>query len=582
VHRSRHVPNYDRPVPDSALILTLVGGLTAALVLGYLTQRIGLSPIAGYLIAGIAVGPHSPGFVANAGYAEQLASVGVILLMFGVGLEFHLEDLIAIWRTAVPGALAGMGAATATGTAGAHALGWPWLSALVFGLTLSVASTVVLVRVLSDTRQLHTQTGHVAVAWLVVEDVLTVLVLVILPTLAMPGFNLATIGLGTLVAIGKLAGLIAIAIPVGGRLVPQLLDRVAATRSRELFTLSVLVLALGIAVLAAALFGVSIALGAFVAGLVVGRSDYSVRATGDALPMRDAFAVLFFVSIGMLVNPGQLTSEIPLLLLAIAVVVVIKPLVASLMLLLLRYPLRIALTVPAALAQIGEFSFILANFGRELRLLPAEATNVVVAVSILSIVCNPIGTRLIPHADRWLGRWLSRSSLPATEEEEATSSSLVAEDRAVIVGYGPTGRTVSRLLRENGIAPTIVELNIDSVRDLRDQNQSAVYGDARMAATLISAGVRHAATIIVSGAMPETPEIVLRAKDLNPQVRVLARANYIREMGPLEAAGVEKVFSGEGEVALAMTEAVLRRLGATPDQIDRERDRVRRDLFGAG
>jgi CPA2 family monovalent cation:H+ antiporter-2 len=281
----------------------------------------------------------------------------------------------------------------------------------------------------------------------------------------------------------------------------------------------------------------------------------------------------------MLLDPTQLSSQAALLLVAIAVVVLVKPLVATLMLLVLRYPLRLALTVPAALAQIGEFSFILANFGRELRLLPAEATNIVVAVSILTIVINPIGARVVPHADRWLTRWTLRPSMPG-RDEETQSSSLVADDRAVVIGYGPTGRTVTRLLRDNGIAPTVVELNIDTVRELRQRNESAVYGDARLPETLISAGIRHAGTLIVSGAMPETIEVVRRAREINPKIRLLARAGYIRDVTALRAAGVEEAFSGEGEVALAMTEAVLRRLGASPDQMDRERSRVRRDLFG--
>ena len=571
--------HYDRRVTDSGLILTLAGGLSAALVLGYLTQRLGLSPIAGYLIAGIVVGPHSPGFVANAEYAEQLAEVGIILLMFGVGLQFHAEDLIAMRRTAIPGALAGVIGATVAGAAGAHALGWSWMSAFVFGLTLSVASTVVLVRILSDTHQLHTRTGHVAIAWLVVEDILTVLVLVILPTLAAPTLSASVVASGIGVALLKVAGLAAIAIPLGGHLVPWILDRIAATRSRELFTLSVLVLALGIAVAAAVVFGVSVALGAFVAGLVVGRSDYSLRAMGDALPMRDAFAVLFFVSVGMLLDPAQLGMQSGLLLVAIGVVIVIKPAVAMVMLLMLRYPLRLALTVPAALAQIGEFSFILANLGRELRLLPAEATNVVVAVSILSIVINPIGAHLVPKVERLLVKVTTRASAIGREEDGA-SSSLVAEERAVVIGNGPTGQIVSRLLRENGITPTIVEMNIDAVRNLRRQNESAVYGDARLPETLISAGIRHAGTLILSAAMPESTDIVARAKELNPKVSVLARANYLLDLASLHAAGAEEAFSGEGEVALAMTEAVLRQLGASPDQVDRERARVRRELFG--
>jgi CPA2 family monovalent cation:H+ antiporter-2 len=561
------------------LILTLAGGLTAALVLGYLTHRIGLSPIAGYLIAGILVGPHTPGFVANPEYAEQLAEVGVVLLLFGAGLQFHFEELIAMRGTAVPGAVIGMATAIVVAAAGAHAIGWTWLSGAVFGLTLSVASTAVLVRVLSDTHQLHTRTGHVAIAWLVVEDILTVLVLVLLPTLARETLTFSALALAAVVAFAKVGALGAVAIPFGRYLVPRLLDHIAATRSRELFTLAVLVLALGVAVIAAAVFGVSIALGAFVAGLVVGHSDYNLRASGDALPLRDAFAALFFMSVGMLLNPMQLTSQVGLLLLGLAVVVLAKPFAVMLTLLALRHSLRIVLSVPAALSQIGEFSFILANFGRELRLLPDTSINVIVAIAILSIVINPIGARLVPHAERWLARWTFRGVVLRREDEEQASS-LAAEDRAVVIGYGPTGRTVSRLLRENGIAPTIVEMNLDTVRELRQVNVSAVYGDARQPDTLISAGIRHAATMIVSGAMPETTEVVQRAKELNPRLRVLARAAYLRDLPALRAAGVEEAFSGEGEVALAMTEAVLRRLGATPDQVDREEDRVRRDLFG--
>jgi len=567
-------------VPDSGLLLTLAGGLTTALVFGYITHRIGLSPIAGYLIAGILVGPHTPGFVANGEYAEQLAEVGVILLLFGAGLQFHIEDLISMRGTAVPGAIIGMLTAIVVAAAGAHALGWTWLSGAVFGLTLSVASTAVLVRVLSDTHQFHTRTGHVAIAWLVVEDMLTVLVLVLLPTLARETLTPWTLATGVAVALAKVAALGAIAIPVGRSVVPRILDRIAATRSRELFTLTILVLALGVAVIAAVVFGVSIALGAFVAGLVVGHSEYNLRASGDALPLRDAFSALFFMSVGMLLDPAELTMQSGLLLIGLFAVIIAKPIVAMLTLLVLRHSLRVALSVPAALAQIGEFSFILANFGRELRLLPETAINVVVAVAMLSIVINPIGARLVPHAERWLVRWTLRSSL-ARREDERQSSSLDAEGRAIVVGYGPTGRTVSRLLRENGIAPTIVEMNVDSVRALRQENVSAVYGDARLPETLVSAGVRHAATLIVSGAMPETTEVVQRARELNPRVRILARAAYLRDLPALHAAGVEEAFSGEGEVALAMTEAVLRRLGATPDQIDREGDRVRRELFGA-
>jgi CPA2 family monovalent cation:H+ antiporter-2 len=560
------------------LILMLAAGLGAALILGYFTQRLGLSPIVGYLIAGVLVGPHTPGFEANAAIAEQLAEVGVILIMFGVGLQFHLEELLAVRRIAMPGAVVGMAVATALGAWVGRVFGWPLPAAVVFGLTLSVASTVVLVRVLSDAHKLHTPVGHIALGWLVMEDLLTVVTLVLLPTFATGQLSPGAVGIDLAIALAKVGALVVFAAVVGQRLIPALLDRVAATRSRELFTLAILVLALGIAVGAAMLFGVSMALGAFVAGMVVNRSDYSLRAASDALPMRDAFAVLFFVSVGMLLDPGTLL-EVPWLVTgALAVVVVGKPIVVALMLGVMGYPLRTVLTVPSALAQIGEFSFILAGVGRMLGILPAIATDVVVAVSIGSIVINPLMSRLIEPAERVLLR-LRRKDV-AENIDEATSSSLDPQTRAIVIGYGPTGRTVTRLLRENGISPTVVELNMDTVRQLRQEGISAVYGDARHSDSLVTAGLRHAGTLIVSGADTGSPEIINGAREINPRVHIFVRSVYLRDVPRLKTAGAEQVFSGEGEVALAMTEAVLRRLGATAEQVDRERDRVRAELFG--
>jgi monovalent cation:H+ antiporter-2, CPA2 family len=564
------------------LILMLAVGLGAALIFGYLTQRLGLSPIVGYLLAGLLVGPHTPGFEANVAIAEQLAEVGVILIMFGVGLQFHVEELLAIRRVAMPGALVGMASATALGAMVTRMFGWSWPAAIVFGLTLSVASTVVLVRVLADARKLHTPVGHIALGWLVMEDLLTVAALVLLPALATGQITVGSLAFDLGLAVVKIGGLGLFAALVGQRVIPVLLDRVAATRSRELFTLAVLVIALGIAVGAAMVFGVSMALGAFVAGMVVNRSDYSLRAANDALPMRDAFAVLFFVSVGMLVDPSALVEEPWLFAAALVVVVVGKPLVVAAFLAAFRYPLHTVLTVPVALGQIGEFSFILAGVGRTLRVLPDVATDIVVAVSIASIVINPLASRVIAPAERALVRMRRKATAAAIDEDGATSSSLDPQTRAIVVGYGPTGRTVARLLRENGIAPTIVELNMDTVRELRQNAISAVYGDARHSQSLVTAGLRHAGTLILSGAADAgSPEIIRVARDINPQVHIFVRSGYLRDVPPLRAAGAEQVFSGEGEVALAMTEAVLRRLGATPDQVDRERDRVRADLFRA-
>ena len=560
------------------LILMLAAALSAALILGYSTQRLGLSPIVGYLIAGVLVGPHTPGFAADAAIAEQLAEVGVILIMFGVGLQFHLEELLSVRRVAMPGAVVGMTFATVLGAWVGRAFGWSWPAGIMFGLTLSVASTVVLVRVLSDARKLHTPVGHIALGWLVMEDLLTVVVLVLLPTLAIGQLTPGQLALDVTIALLKVSALIVFAAVVGQRLIPALLDRVAATRSRELFTLAILVLALGIAVGAALLFGVSMALGAFAAGMVVNRSDYSVRAASDALPLRDAFAVLFFVSVGMLLDPSTLLREPWLVAAALGVVLVGKPLVVASMLALMRYPLRTVLAVPSALAQIGEFSFILAGVGRRLDVLPQIATDVVVAVSIASIVINPLTSRLIGPVERTLLRL--RRQLPIEDAEQPTSSSLDPQTRAIVVGYGPTGRTVTRLLRENGISPTVVELNMDTVRQLRQDGVSAVYGDARQTDSLVTAGLRHAGTLIVSGADTGSPEIIQGAREINPGIDIFVRSVYLRDVPQLKAAGAEQVFSGEGEVALAMTEAVLRRLGATADQVDRERDRVRDELFG--
>jgi CPA2 family monovalent cation:H+ antiporter-2 len=569
-------------VQEIGLILTLAGGLGAALVFGYVTHRLGLSPLVGYLVAGVVIGPNTPGFTADPELAEQLAEVGVILLMFGVGLQFHAEELLAVKRVAIPGAAAGIASATLLGAWAAWLFGWGWTSALVFGLTLSVASTVVLVRVLSDNRQLHTSSGHIAVGWLVVEDLLTVILLVLLPTLVVGSPSLLGILGNVALTLLKVGLLIAFAAVVGARTIPKLLDLVAATRSRELFTLTVLVLALGIAVGSTLVFGVSMALGAFIAGMSVGRSDYSLRAATDALPMRDAFAVLFFVSIGMLLDPLELLSASWLVLAALAVVVIAKPMVAALVLTLMRYPVHTVLTVPAALAQIGEFSFILAALARDLRVLPEIGLNIVVAVSIASILINPVMAKAIRPAEDWMARWRLFRNRGVDEGlvERGEASSLQPEDRAVVVGYGPTGRTVARLLKENGIQPTVIELNIDTVRGLRQEGMSAVYGDARDPNTLVAAGIRHASTLIVSGADTGAPEMIRAARELNPNQHIFVRGAYLRDVPKLRSAGAEHVFSGEGEVAMAMTEAVLRRMGATPDQIDRERQRLHGELFG--
>lgn len=555
--------------PD--LVLLLGGALGAALVLGLVALRLKLPPIVGYLVAGVLVGPHTPGFVANGALASELAEVGVVLLLFGVGLEFHVEQLLAVRRVAVPAALGQLVAVTAAGALVAHALGFTWQAGAVFGVALSVTSTVVAMRSLGERGELHTPTGHLAVGWLVVEDLLTVLVLVLLPGLVKPGSGVA---LTTLAAVAKLGALVAFTFVAGGRAIPWLLNRVVATRSRELFTLAVLALALGVGLGAAELFGASMALGAFLAGIVVGRSEFASRAASEALPMRDAFAVLFFVSVGMLFEPAFLFREPLLVGAALALVVLVKPLACALLLLAFGRPARSALSVAATRGQIGEFSFILAAVGAELGVLPARAGSALIAASILSITLNPLLLRVVPRA-----KGLVPERAPAEAKAARTTRRDRERHRVLVIGYGPVGRTVSRLLDDSGIEPSVVELNIETVRGLRADGKRAVYGDATRLETLTEAGVGDAVGVILSAPVEGGADAVIRrARELNSKLFVVARATYLAEVPALKDAGADIVFSSEGEIALAMTEFTLERLGSTREHIDRERARVHHEL----
>lgn len=492
-------------------------------------------------------------------------------------------------RIAVPGALVQSLAATVLGSVMGWTFGWGWSAGFVYGMAVSVASTVVLVRVLADHNDLHTPTGHIAVGWLVVEDLFTVVVLVLLPALfGGKGTGPGGLALALLLTALKIGVLVALTFLLGGRLIPWLLGRVDATRSRELFTLTVLVVALGIATGSALFFGVSMALGAFLAGMVVGRSDFSLRAATEALPMRDAFAVLFFVSTGMLFDPRSLLEAPGLAAATLGIVMLGKPLAALVIVLALRYPIRVALAVAVALAQIGEFTFMLAGLGRSLDVLPEAATNALVVAAIVSISVNPILYRLVDPVEAWLARrpkmsrWLGRRAVSISAAPSAGhDSERAVRHRAVIVGYGPVGRTLARLLRDNDVEPTVIELNLETVQRLREEEMPVVYGDVGHRDTQKAAGVDRAAALFLSASGLRTAEEIIRlARELNPEVRVLVRCAYLRDIPVLRKAGANGVFSGEGEVALAMTESILRELGAVPDQIDRERDRVRADLFG--
>jgi CPA2 family monovalent cation:H+ antiporter-2 len=582
---------------DFGLLVNLSVSLVLALVLGLITQRLRLSPIVGYLLAGVALGPQTPGFVADAKVAAELAEIGVVLLMFGVGLHFDLRELLAVRRVALPGAAGQSLVATVLGLLAALAAGLDAAAGLVIGLAISVASTVVLVRVLLDNDVLHTRQGHIAVGWLIVEDIFTVLVLVALPALAGAFAQQAGAGQNLFVALGLAIGkvtLLGLIVVAGGRVViPWLLRQVARTRSRELFTLTVLALALAVATGSAVGFGVSMALGAFLAGMVVGQTEASHQAAADALPMRDAFAVLFFVSVGMLFDPRVLLNRPGLLLGLLGVVLLAKPLTAFLIVWILRYSVRSALTVAVALAQIGEFSFLLADEAMRHRLLPAEGHSLLVACALLSITVNPLLFRAIAPLETWLRRrpqlWraLGRRSETGGTELNLSIRARLAEaghgegqpTTAVVVGYGPVGQTACRILREFGVQPVVVDLNPDAVRGLTEAGGLAIYGDATRREILEAADIRQARYLLVT--IPEVlvrTVIILAAKDLNPDLRVFVRARYIQERAWLEEVGATGVVTEEAETALGLAVLLLREVGADERRIRAEIQRIQREL----
>jgi CPA2 family monovalent cation:H+ antiporter-2 len=554
---------------DLDLIATITGGLLAALVFGLLSRRIGLSPIVGYLLAGVVVGRHTPGFVGNERAATQLADVGIVLLLFGVGLQFHIEELLSVRKVAVPAAIAQIALITLLSWLVAGSWGFSAGGALLFGFALSVASTVVLVRVVADQGELHTKAARISVGWLVVEDILTVLALVALPLLlgaSSRGSLAITLGLAVL----KVCALVALVLVGGRRAIPHVFAQVARTRSRELFTLTVLVTALGIAVGSAALFGASMALGAFLAGIVVGQSEFGARAATDALPMRDAFAVLYFVSVGMLFDPMSVAEEPVRLLVMLIVVCLAKPLSAYLVVRLLKRPGSIALPVALARGQIGEFSFVLAYAGRDLGLLDGRAASLLVSASIVSIAINPL---LYRQGKRWLADGFGTDPVADTDADSHEESS--SRDLAVIVGHGPTGQIVGEMLRDNGVDVVFIDLNVDTVRTLSARGVRAVYGDAARVEVLKAAGLTRAAALFLTAARLEgASELIRGARELKPDLRVFVRTEYQRDVPALEQAGASTVVSAEGEVALAMASALLDQLGASPEQIEKGRDRA--------
>jgi len=578
-------------------LINLSVSLVLALVLGIVAQRLRLSPIIGYLLAGIALGPFTPGFVADPKMAHDFAEVGIILLMFGVGLHFNLHDLLAVKRIVLPGCVGQILVASALGTLLGVSFGMGEGEAIVLGFALSVASTIVVIRVLTDNDLLETNQGHIAIGWLILEDIFTVFVLVALPGVASIAGHSGGGEEGFLMtlawAILKFAGLTLLVVIIGPKAVPWLLNLVARTRSRELFTLTILSLALGIATGLAALFGVSMALGAFLAGVFVGQTKVSHQAAADALPMRDAFAVLFFVSVGMLFDPRAILNDPWALVGFLAIIMCAKPLITFLIIWGFRYPVRTAITVASARGQIGEFSLLLGGEAMALGVLSAEGQSLLITCTLISIAANPPLFRAITRREQWLGRkegiWRILSQRSRCDEvmidpEEQfrlaePGQKSVATSRAVIVGYGPVGQTASRILKDFDIPLVIIDLNLNTVRTLIASGQPAIYGDACQRYILKAAGVENADYLVVTipDILARTP-VIVTARELNPAIHVFTRARYLKERAWLEEIGATDICIEEAETAIGCAIAVLREVGADEDRIQEEIQRIREAL----
>ncbi|MDQ3060557.1 MAG: Kef family K(+) transporter [Pseudomonadota bacterium] len=553
------------------LITTLAIGFGMALILGFIAERLNVPALVGYLVAGILIGPGTPGFVADVHIASQLSEIGVMLLMFGVGLHFSLKDLLAVKRIAIPGAVVQMGLATLLGMGLAWWWGWSWGTGLIFGLSLSCASTVVLLKALEARGVLDTMNGRIAVGWLVVEDLATVLVLVLLPPLAgVLGGTVANESGGPLwrtiaQTLLGVSAFIALMLIVGRRALPWLLWQVARTGSRELFTLAVVACAIGIAYGASALFSVSFALGAFFAGTVMRESEFSHRAAHESLPLRDAFSVLFFVSVGMLFEPTILLEQPMHVLGVVAIIIAGKSLAALVLVLAFRYPLNTALTVAASLAQIGEFSFILGGLGLSLGLLPPEGMSLVLAGALISIALNPLLFAAIAPLRRWL---LERSELARSLEQRedpyaelpVSTEHKYLQGQVVLVGYGRVGRRIAAALEAGGIPYVVAEQNRELVEKLRKQGKAAVSGNAADPAVLIQAHIAHAAMLVVALPDPlDVRQMVETARTLNPGIEIVLRSHSEEESKLLRKDGIGTVFLGEEELAKSMTGHVLER-----------------------
>jgi monovalent cation:H+ antiporter-2, CPA2 family len=556
------------------LITTLAAGFGLALIFGFIAARLKLPALVGYLIAGIAIGPATPGFVANAEMAGQLAEIGIMLLMFGVGLHFSIEDLLAVRKVALPGALVQMLVATSLGMALTHFWGWSLGAGLVFGLALSVASTVVLLKALESRGIADSVNGRIAVGWLVVEDLAMVLVLVLLPVLA-PALGghanseaTQSTWLTIVITLAEVAGFVAFMLIVGRRLFPWLLWHVAKTGSRELFTLCVVSAAITIAYGSAVLFGVSFALGAFFAGMVLRESEFSQRAAEQTLPLQDAFAVLFFVSVGMLFEP-QVLLQHPLEVLATVLIIILGKFAAAMLLVLgLRYPIQTALTVSAGLAQIGEFSFILVGLGMTLGLLPQEGQSLVLAGALISIALNPL---VFQGMDK-LQKYIEKRPVLANKLEfrqnplkafPLTTDAKYLSKQVVLVGWGRVGKHIGAALQQQGIPFVVAEENRALVEKLRSQQIPAVWGDATDPEVLVQAHITHAKALVI--ATPETIDIRKMssiALTLNPAIAIIVRSHNAEEAQLIREQTGATVLVGETELANAMLNSVIQKVAS--------------------
>lgn len=555
------------------LLEILAIGFGLALLFGYIARRIGLSPIVGYLAAGFLIGPNMPGFVADQDLTNNLAEVGIILLMFGVGLHFHMEDLLKVKGVAIPGAILQSLSATLCGIAAAMVLGYSFVEGLFLGLGLSVASTVVLLRVLTDSGKLHTIHGTVAVGWLVVEDIFTVLMLVLLPAVGPSlasgtGISMTMMIWAVALAVIKLAMLWGLVIVIGGRCMPWMLKQVAQTRSQELFTLTVLAVAFLTAVGAAYIFNASFALGAFLGGMVVGKSHVSHQAGAELIPLRDAFAILFFLSVGMLFDPQFLIERPVVVIVSLLIVLLLKPLVTIVVVAVLGYSPTTAFTVAASLAQVGEFSFILAQTGYSLQLISQDIYSVLIVCAMISIAVNPFFMNRMSGIEEWsrkqptLWRLLNfrmeaKAALLGRIYEERLRSEKTGRPRALIAGYGPTGRRAAALLEQRGMEPVVIDMNLKTVSMLNDQGKLAMYGDVSREEVLKAAGAEHADCFVIT--IPDVAgaaAAAMAARNCNAAIKIFARSRFLNDEALLKQAGADSILFEEDAVAHELSHTI--------------------------